>query len=146
MKKGKSVKLTGYSSYKVNYGTVDSKNLKSIYVNLQTWAEPTDEIENPLRCVGTLSREIKHTVLESINYDLFNDKFIVDLDLRSSGIQLGKKSFLNLECYFYLKEDGVDFKSILLKQSIKKITDSIIKKNFKKNKNFKFSLTKKETV
>ena len=111
MKKGKSSKLTGYRSYKVNYGTVDSKNLKSIYLNIQTWAEPKTDITSPNREVNNLSRSIKHSVLENINKDLYEDKFIVDLDLRCSGIQINKKSFLNLECYFYLKELGNDFKS-----------------------------------
>lgn len=146
MKKGKSSKLTGYRSYKVNYGTVDSKNLKSIYLNIQTWAEPKDDIEYPLRVINNLSRSIKHTVLEYINKELFDDKFIVDLDLRSSGIVKGKKSFLNLECYFYLTKPEMDFKSKEIKTSIKKITDSILKINFKDNENFTFSLTKKEVA
>lgn len=146
MKKGKSAKLSGYRSYKVNYGTVDAKNLKSIYLNIQTWAEPKDEIESPSREVNNLSRSIKHTVLEYIDKNLYDDKFIVDLDLRCSGIQKNKKSFLNLECYFYLNELGMDFKSKEIKTSIKKITDSIIKNNFRDNNVFKFSLTKKQTV
>ena len=146
MKKGKSSKLTGYRSYKVNYGTVDSKNLKSIYLNIQTWAEPKTDITSPNREVNNLSRSIKHSVLENINKDLYEDKFIVDLDLRCSGIQINKKSFLNLECYFYLKELGNYFKSKEIKDSIKQITNSIIKNNFIKNEIFKFSLTKKQLV
>ena len=146
MKKGKSSKLTGYRSYKVNYGTVDSKNLKSIYLNIQTWAEPKTDITSPNREVNNLSRSIKHSVLENINKDLYEDKFIVDLDLRCSGIQINKKSFLNLECYFYLKELGNDFKSKEIKDSIKQITNSINKNNFIKNEIFKFSLTKKQLV
>jgi hypothetical protein len=146
MKKGKSAKLAGYRSYKINYGTVDSKNLKSLYLNIQTWAEPKDEIEYPNRVINNLSRSIKHTVLEFIDKDLFDDKFIVDLDLRSSGILKGKKSFLNLECYFYLKDVGLDFKSKEIKTSIKTITDYIVKNNFRTNENFKFSLTKKTNV
>jgi len=145
MKKGKSAKLSGYRNYKVNYGTVDSKNLKSIYINIQTWAEPKIEIESPNRVVNNLSRSIKHSVLESINTNIFEDKFIVDLDLRSSGIQLNKKSFLNLECYIYLKELDNDFKSLELKNSIKSISDEIIKSNFIKNEEFNFTLTKKQT-
>jgi hypothetical protein len=145
MKKGKSAKLSGYRNYKVNYGTVDSKNLKSIYINIQTWAEPKIEIESPNRVVNNLSRSIKHSVLESINMNIFEDKFIVDLDLRSSGIQLNKKSFLNLECYLYLKELDNDFKSLELKNSIKSISDEIIKSNFIKNEEFNFTLTKKQT-
>lgn len=146
MKKGKSTKLTGYRSYKVNYGTVDSKSLKSIYLNIQTWVEPKKEIESPTRSVSNLSRQIKHTILDYINTSVFNDKFIVDLDLRSSGIQLNKKSFLNLECFFYLKNENMDFKSTTIKSEIKKITDGIINNNFKKSENYKFYLTKKETI
>lgn len=146
MKKGKSTKLNGYKQYKVSYGTVDSRNLKSIYLNLQTWAEPKKEISSPQTSVNILSRQIKHTILEHINKNIFNEKFIVDLDLRSSGIQMNKKSFLNLECFLYLKDQQFEFKSTKLKNEIKKITDSIISKNFRKNENYKFHLTKKETI
>ena len=146
MKKGKTSKIQGFKSMKVTYGTVDSVNFKSIYLNIQTWAEPKDEIESPNREVNNLSRSIKHTVLEYIDKELYDEKFIVDLDLRCSGIQKNKKSFLNLECYFYLNEVGMDFKSKEIKTSIKKITDSIIKNNFRNNNVFNFSLTKKEEV
>ena len=144
MKKGKNVKLSGYRSYKVSYGTVDSKNLKSVYLNLQTWVEPLVEFDSPNRIINNLSRSIKHSILDDINKDFFEDKFIVDLDLRSSGIQLGKKSFLNLECFFYLKNPDVDFKSKELKDNIKSICDYIIKNNLSNSKNFIFSLTKKQ--
>ena len=146
MKKGKSSKLSGYRSYKVKYGTVDSKNLKSIYLNIQTWAEPKKAIESPIRSVNTLSRQIKHTVLDYLNQNIFSEKFIVDLDLRSSGIQMNKKSFLNLECFFYFKNTDEDFKSTKIKNEIKNISDSIINKNFRNNEQYSFSLTKKETI
>ena len=144
MKKGKSIKLLSHRDFKINYGTVDSKNLKSIYINIQTWAEPKVDINYPTRVVNSLSRSIKHTVLNSIDKDIFNDKFIVDLDLRSSGIQSNKKSFLNLECYLYPKDIVIEFKDYGLKNSIKKIIDSVINENFTKNNTFNFTLTKKE--
>lgn len=144
MKKGKSIKLLSHRDFKINYGTVDSKNLKSIYINIQTWAEPKVDINYPTREVNYLSRSIKHTVLNSVNKNIFNDKFIVDLDLRSSGIQSNKKSFLNLECYLYPKEIVTDFKEYELKNSIKELIDSVIKENFTKNNTFNFTLTKKE--
>jgi hypothetical protein len=143
MKKGKNAKLSGYRAYKVNYGTVDSKQLKSIYLNIQTWVEPKDDFDAPIRLVNNLSRAIKHTLLDYIDKDFFDDKFIVDLDLRSSGLHKGKKSFLNLECYFYTKQPDLDFKSKEIKDKIKIITDGIIDCNFKLNKNFTFTLTKK---
>lgn len=143
MKKGKNLKLTGHRSFKINFGTVDSKNLKSVYLNIQTWAQPKKEIQSPTRSVNLLSRQIKHTILETIDKDFFNEKFIVDLDLRSSGIQIGKKSFLNLECFFYLKNEE-DFKSFRLKNEVKKVCDSIIKNNFNNSDTYTFSLTKKD--
>lgn len=146
MKKGKSTKLNGYKQFKITYGTVDSRNLKSIYINLQTWSEPKKIIESPQRSVNILSRQIKHTILETLNTELFHDKFIVDLDLRSSGIQVNKKSFLNLECFIYLKNPTQEFKSSEIKSEVKKVVDSIVFKNFKRNENYTFHLTKKETI
>ena len=40
MKKGKTAKIIGFKTAKVTYGTVDSVNFKSIYLNIQTWVEP----------------------------------------------------------------------------------------------------------
>jgi hypothetical protein len=101
MKKGKSVKLNLYNPIKSVYGTVDSKNLKSVYINIQSWVTPKQEYDNWNRIVSNLGREIKHSVFESINQKLFQEKSIVDLDLRTSGISHGKKSFFNLEINLY---------------------------------------------
>jgi hypothetical protein len=46
MKKGKTSKLNVFDDAKCHYGTVDSKNLKSIYIVLQTWVEPINDEEN----------------------------------------------------------------------------------------------------
>jgi hypothetical protein len=93
MKKGKSVKLNLYSPIKSIYGTVDSKNLKSIYINIQSWVCPKKEHDNWNRVVCNLNREIKHSVFNSISQTVFIDRSIVDLELRTSGISTGKKSF-----------------------------------------------------
>lgn len=143
MKKGKSVKINLYPSIKSVYGTVDSKNLKSIYINIQSWASPKNEQENWNRIVGNLNRQIKHSVLESINTDIFLEKSIVDLDLRVSGISHGKKSFFNLEINLFLDKE-MDFKSLELKESVKKIIKTIYRNNMFSNKYFEFSVTKKE--
>ncbi len=145
MKKGKSIKLNLYNSIKTVYGTVDSKNLKSIYINLQSWVTPTDDYENWNRIVSNLHREIKHSIYESNNKSIFQEKTIVDLDLRTSGILFGKKSFLNLEINLYTLNE-IDFKSPEIKDSIKKIIQTIFKNNIQKNKYFEFSNSKKELI
>ena len=145
MKKGKSVKLNLYNPIKSVYGTVDSKNLKSVYINIQSWVTPKEEYDNWNRVVSNLSREIKHSVYNSINTNLFQNKSIVDLDLRTSGISHGKKSFFNLEINLYTTNE-LDFKSIEIKDSIKNIVQSIYNNNITTNKYFEFSTTKKEVI
>lgn len=146
MKKGKTSRIVGYKTAKIVYGTVDSKNLKSIYLNLQTWVNPkTDDIINWERVILNTSRFVKHSVLDSLDTDIFENNFIVDLDLRSSGIYHGKKSFMNLEINLYLKEE-LDFKSIILKNSVKKIVSNIFRDVINKHQYFEFSLSKKQKV
>jgi hypothetical protein len=143
MKKGKSVKLNLYNPIKSVYGTVDSKNLKSVYINIQSWVTPKKEYDNWNRVVSNLGREIKHSVFESINQKLFQEKSIVDLDLRTSGISHGKKSFFNLEINLYTNSE-LDFKSIEIKDSVKIIVKSIFRNNIQQNKYFEFSTSKKQ--
>jgi hypothetical protein len=143
MKKGKTSKIIGFKSAKVLYGTVDSINLKSIYLNIQTWVEPKKEVENWGRVVLNLSRTIKHSIYDKIKSTHFDDKFIVYLDLRSSGISTNKKSFMNLEVNFFLKDNiELGFKDNVIKDSLKDITSKIFQDNFKNNQFFKFYISK----
>jgi hypothetical protein len=103
---------------------------------------PKQEYDNWNRIVSNLGREIKHSVFESINQKLFQEKSIVDLDLRTSGISHGKKSFFNLEINLYTNSE-LDFKSIEIKNSIKSMVKSIFKNNIQQNKYFEFSTSKK---
>lgn len=143
MKKGKSCVLKGYRNFKTSYGTVDSKNLKSIYINIQSWVEPKKSLENWGREVSFLNRLIKQLLLEISDKFIFHSKFIVDLDLRTSGISLGKRSFMNLEITLYVKTD-MDFKSIRLKNEIKKIISFVEKDIFQQSELFNFYLTKND--
>lgn len=142
MKKGKTSQIDGFENAKIIYGTVDSVNLKSIYLNIQTWVEPILELEDWNRVVLNLSRDVKHSIYETMNNDLFDNTFIVDLDLRSSGLSQSKKSFMNLEINFYLNQENLEFKDDKIKNSLQKITSEIFNRNFNNNKYFKFYLTK----
>ena len=141
MKKGKTITLNQYDSIKSFYGTVDAKELKSIYLNIQTWVTPINEDDNWNRIVSIMSREVKHSVLHSINTELFKQHFIVDLDLRTSGIRYNKKSFMNLEINLFTKQE-MDFKGSQLKEFVKKIIKEIYKDCIIKNDYFTFSSSK----
>jgi len=142
MKKGKTSQIDGFDNAKIVYGTVDSVNLKSIYLNIQTWVEPIIELEDWNRVVLNLSRDVKHSIYETMNQEVFNSTFIVDLDLKSSGLSQLKKSFMNLEINFYLNQENLEFKDDNIKNSLHKITSEIFNRNFNKNKYFNFYLTK----
>ena len=142
MKKGKTSKIIGFPSAKITYGTVDSKNLKSLYLNLQSWVTPIDEYENWERIVSNFSKSIKNSVFEVIDTQIYKPKYIVDLDLRTSGIVYGKKSFMNLEVTLFLEKE-LDFKDPQIKDSLKKISRNIYVENFMKNEYFDFAVSKK---
>ena len=143
MKKGKTSNITGVKTAKIIYGTVDSVELKSLYLNIQTWVEPFIDCDKWTRTVLNLSRAIKHSIYDSLNEKIFDTKFIVDLDLRSSGLKYGKKSFMNLEINFFIIQPGIDFKDDEIKNSLINITSKIFTDNFKNNEYFNFYLTKK---
>jgi hypothetical protein len=145
MKKGKSVKINLSDNFKSLYGTVDSKNLKSIYINIQSWVTPKMDLENWNRVVCNLSRELKHTVYNSINESIFEKNSIVDLDLRTSGINYGKKSFFNLDINLFLEKE-LEFKSPELKNNVKKIIKNVYNQNMSNNEYFDFAITKKENM
>jgi len=147
MKKGKTSKLNVFDDAKCYYGTVDSKELKSIYLVLQTWIEPLNEYDNWNKIIGTIKRQILHTLLEIVDLHTFERKQIVDLDLRTSGIQKDKKSFLNLEITLFVHDKTIDFKSLILRSKIKNIITSVYYDDLKKSKYFTLSKTKnKETI
>lgn len=141
MKKGKTSKLSIFENAKCVYGTVDSINFKSLYLNIQSWVEPKKEVTNWDRVTGNLNRQIKHTLLEVVDNNMFENNFIVDLDLRSSGIQLNKKSFMNLEITLFIKEP-IDFKSSSLKERVKKIAKSVYSEELLKSEYFDLSKSK----
>jgi hypothetical protein len=141
MKKGKTSKINGFRTSKITYGTVDSKEFKSLYLNLQTWVEPKKDSENWTRVVLNMNRSIKHSLYQNIDKNIFDEKFIVDLDLRTSGLQLKKKSFMNLEVNLYLINE-IDFKSPILKKSLKSLVKNIYDDVLNKNEYFKCYLTK----
>jgi len=103
---------------------------------------PQKSVENWSRVVNILNREIKETINEILDLTLLQPKFILDLDLRTSGLVVGKKSFMNLEITFFVAKN-IEFKSTLLKTHLQNLTSLINSHNFTKNTYFKFEKTKK---
>jgi len=106
---------------------------------------PKKEYENWSRVVSSLRRDMILIINESLDQEIFMKGIIVDLDLRSSGIMMGKRSFFNLEVTLYTN-NPIEFKSHKIREAIKKIIKNIYKYNIIQNKYFDFSATKKELI
>ena len=144
-KRGKEITLDVDSSYKVRLGTVDNKNPKSIYISLCAWGEPMKEKENINynSVISNLRKQIKHNINSTIDVnDFHTDKYIVDLDMRSSGISDGKRSFMSCEITLFQKNNI----SVTKPKMINTATDivkNVIGSCLEKQEHFTFYKTKK---
>ncbi len=140
MKTGKYISIGEYNNVKIGYGTVDFKNLKTIYLKFNSWLQPENDTEDFNLIISKTRRNIKENI-----YNLKNENFkpqsIVDLDIRTKGIKLEKKSFMNLEITLYV-EKVFDIKSKDIKEFIKKTSYSIINDCLIDKKLFNFNKTK----
>jgi hypothetical protein len=140
MKAGKYLSLDDYENVKIGFGTVDFRNLKTIYIKINSWLLPVDDNDDFDLIISTTRRLIKEIIYKKSN-SLFRPQSIVDLDIKSKGIKSEKKSFMNLEITLYTY-NHFDIKDIVVKDYVKKLCIDIID-NALVNKNlFNFYKTK----
>lgn len=145
MKLGKELKLEIVPNYKTKIGTVNNKESKSIYINLTAWGEINDINENTNydSVVSGLRKKIKQNINTNVNKELFhNDKYIVDLDMRTSGFVNTKRSFMSCEITLYQKK-GLPINQPILVESSKTIIQEIVNNCLDNNSYFTFYKTKK---
>ena len=141
MKTGKYISLGEYNEVKIGYGTVDFKNLKTIYLKLNAWIEPNNDTDDFDHLINKTRRGIKE-IIYNLKNENFKPQSIVDLDIRTKGIKLNKRSFMNLEVTLYV-DNFFDVKSKNIKLSIKDIIKSIIDDRLSNKNLFNFYKNKK---
>lgn len=141
MKTGKFITLGYYGNVKIGYGTVNHKNLKTIYIKLNSWVEPEDDEDEFNDILSKTKRKIKLRIY-NLKSDLFKKESIVDLDVRTKGIKLGKKSFINLEITLFTQKH-FDIRTKELKCVIKSLIKDIIDSDLDNKILFNFSKNKK---
>lgn len=142
-KKGKKIKINAHSDYKTISGTVDNRNPKSVYLSISSWAKPKiDEDINYDKILTSINNRVKRTVANKMNTDMFDSRrYIIDFDMKSSGIRYGKKSFMNCEITLYQKLK-LTLNENILQRELKSIVDDVIKEVFSENKYFSFEKKK----
>lgn len=141
MKIGKFIPLGDYKQVKIGYGTVDFKNLKTIYLKLNTWVEPEKSENDFDKTILTTKRKIKNLIKEYDFNDYFKKESIVDLDIRTKGIKMNKRSFMSLDItlfvdkHFDIKTQNIKgmFKNFMCNSIDQCLSDKNLF-NFNKNK------------
>jgi hypothetical protein len=141
MKTGKYISLGIYNDVKIGYGTVDFKNLKTIYLKLNSWVQPENETDDFINTINKSRRKIKEIIYNLKNSN-FKQQSIVDLDIRTKSIKLEKRSFMNLEITLYVDKQ-FDVKSKDVKNNIKEILSRVIEEGLSDEKLFNFYKSKK---
>ena len=141
MKTGKYIPLGTYNDVKIGYGTVDFKNLKTIYLKLNSWLQPENETDDFNYVISKSRKKIKDLIF-NLKSPYFKEQSIVDLDIRTKGIKLEKRSFMNLEITLYVDKQ-FDVKSKDIKNDIKDILSLVIEEGLSDKNLFNFYKTKK---
>ena len=145
MKRGKEITLDVNSNYKIKLGTVDNKNPRSIYINLSAWGELKEKEGDNINydnIINQLRKKIKQHINTTLDIkDFYHNKYIVDLDMRSSGINTHKRSFMSCEITLYQK-NNIPVNKPLIINSARSIIDSVINKCLETQNHFTFYKTK----
>lgn len=141
MKTGKFITVGYHNNVKIGYGTVDHKNLKTVYLKLNSWVEPEADDGQYDSLLSKTRRKIKLRI-HSYNNKFFKRESIVDLDLRTKGVKTGKKSFLNLEITLF-SQSYFDIKSKEIKSFISGLSKDIIEHDLDDKNLFNFHKNKK---
>lgn len=141
MKTGKYIPLGTYNNVKNGYGTVDYKNLKTIYLKLNSWVQPNNDTEDFNDLIFKSRRDIKKLIYD-LNSEYFKPQSIVDLDIRTKGIKIEKKSFMNLEITLFVNKP-FDVKSKEIKNNIKILIEKIVNNCLSDKNLYNFHKTKK---
>lgn len=141
MKIGKFIPLCEYKEIKIGYGTVDHKNLKTVYIKLNSWVKPEEDDGDFNKIISVSRKEIKDLIRSSDLKNYFKKESIVDLDIRTKGIKLNKRSFMNLEVTLFV-ENYFDVRSSEIKNLIKNLSYSIVDSCLSNKSLFNFNKTK----
>ena len=131
------------SNFKLKVGTINKKNPSVIYIDGSTFISPVLDKDDYTNDIKNLKKDlitrIKNDLLRS---NLFKSKYILDFDVKTSGLKQNKKSFLSFQCHL-CQNNIIPFGEITKKSNdIINIFINNIEKDFNKE-NFIIFKTKK---
>ncbi len=90
-----------YPNIQINSGTMDKETMKACWLEFKGTIETADEDKN--RAMNATIKNISRAISNSLNKDLFFEKFICSKDISDSFVYTGK-SYTKIEYTFFLKQ------------------------------------------
>lgn len=142
--RGTELNLKQYKNLNVVLGTIDKYNPRTLYIRISGWGNPIDYDDNIdyKSVIRKFNKKIR-TILFNELGDIFNRSMsMVDLDMRESGINDNKSSFMSCEItLFQVNNYLIDSNEIT--EEINKIVNRVLDDVFKANDYFQFFKKKK---
>ena len=139
-KKGKKFVVESDSGFAISYGTVDQTTKKSAYIDISSWVEPLfGDDEDAGAYIRSMTKTVRNTLYNNLTDNFNKTIYIVDLDLRESGIHTGKKSFMSCNITLYSGESIYDLAEDL-ESLVQVLTEAL---NNKFSQSFIFNKKKK---
>lgn len=142
MKTGKFINLGVHNNIKLGYGTIDCKNLKTIYLQLNSWIQPSSFDESDFNKIILFTRRCIREKIYNLKTPYFKQQSIIDLDIKTNGFKPNKRSFMDLEITLYVN-NHFDVKSKDIKNMVKNFMVEVIEDTLTDENLFNFHLTKK---
>lgn len=141
MKIGKFIQLGYHENVKMGYGSVDCKNLKTVYLKLNSWVTPMNEIDYD----SVISKARKSIInkIYLLQNGVFKRECIVDIDIKTKGVKLNKKSYMDIEITLYTT-GFFEIKNKSFSIMVQNILKSIIDKDLNNEQIFNFSKSKND--
>ncbi len=142
-KTGKQLTTNDYMNYNVIYGTVDNKNPKSLYMTVSAWGQPKQQSNiNYTKALRNITKGLKVVLHNNLDSKLFQvNRTIVDFDMRVSGIEYGKRSYMNCEITLFQK-NSFKLQEKIIKDNLDVMLNTIVTDVLDNNIYFEFQKTK----
>lgn len=116
-----SEKKINCNNFKLKIGTINKKNPIVIYIDGNTFITPTLDKENYNDDILNIKKKFLYAIRNNLNKSsLFDNNFILDFDVKNSGLKIGKKSFLSFQCHLRQKNN------VFLLNDIKNMAKNLI--------------------
>lgn len=95
-------------NFKLKIGTTNKINPMVIYVEGKAFISPTEEKDEYTRDIAEIKHCLKRNISDNlVTSEVFDNKYILDFQVASSGISVNKKSFLSFQFLMRQKRDNV---------------------------------------